>query len=329
MNGTVPLVTIIMPAYNVEDFIVASIESVLQQTISNFELIIINDGSTDSTLKIVEKYSALDSRITLITQRNSGVSIARNYGLRVAKGDYISFLDADDIYEQRYIELMVEPLVSGRADMAFCKYWETDRDTVIAKTPANVVSMHDDSFIKHLFAVDKVHNMALMYNRRSLERHNLTFLEGCPNGEDRMFILKASYFLRVEFVPEYLYRYIYRYNSACRAELSYERLFLMLDGYLNLDVFFHESIVHTEKEFFIQYVGKEIVGVKNDLRRKIWGDLQDQNFDQVEDILIQYKYRYGEVFNVPYTGFKRFTLYPKMKIIQSQNKKLWKKIFKK
>ena len=328
MTETKPLVTIVMPAYNVEDYISASIESVLQQTFSNFELIIIDDGSTDNTNTIISNYLLIDNRIILITQKNAGVSFTRNRGLAMAKGDYISFLDADDIYDQRYIELMSAPLISGKIDMTFCKYREIKGDHVIAMTPEEVISLTNNSFIQHLLKVDKVHNMALMYRKSELLDHGLTFLEGCPNGEDRMFILKASYYLRVQFVPEYLYQYIYRDNSACRIELSYERLFLMLDGYLQLNNFLKKDSTHEETTFFLMYVEKEIIGVKNDLRRKMWADLRANEFDLVLDILKKYKEIYRKEFDVPYTGFKKFSLYPKMKIIQSKNKKLWKWLFK-
>ena len=90
------LVSIIMPVYNCENYLDKSITSVLNQTLDNIELIIINDGSTDNSNKIIEKYLNKDNRIKYINQSNNGVSIARNKGIDMAKGKYIGFVDGDD-----------------------------------------------------------------------------------------------------------------------------------------------------------------------------------------------------------------------------------------
>lgn len=88
--------SIIMPVYNVSDFLTSSITSVLRQTYSHFEIIIVNDGSTDASYSILEKMSKVDRRITVINQENKGLSAARNVGLNIASGDYIFFMDSDD-----------------------------------------------------------------------------------------------------------------------------------------------------------------------------------------------------------------------------------------
>lgn len=97
-----PLFSIIIPLYNKEKYIKDTINCVLQQTIANFELLIIDDGSTDNSVEIVKKF--LDGRIKIIHQKNSGVSAARNNGIRQAKGKYITFLDADDEWTNNFLE---------------------------------------------------------------------------------------------------------------------------------------------------------------------------------------------------------------------------------
>ncbi len=89
-------VSIVIPAYNAEQYLGETIESVLAQTFDDFELLIIDDGSTDNTAEIVSNYSLKDNRVKLISQENQGVSIARNTGIKIAKGEYIAFLDSDD-----------------------------------------------------------------------------------------------------------------------------------------------------------------------------------------------------------------------------------------
>lgn len=104
------LVSVIVPLYNGEKFISQTIESVLNQTYSDLELIIVNDGSTDSSGVIVEKYRARDPRISVITKSNSGVSDTRNIGLSKAKGDLIAFLDADDVWLPDNLEKKISVL---------------------------------------------------------------------------------------------------------------------------------------------------------------------------------------------------------------------------
>jgi glycosyltransferase involved in cell wall biosynthesis len=100
--------SIIMPAYNAENYIGYAIESVLSQTYSNFELIIVNDGSIDKTESIIQQYSAQDQRIILVSQGNSGsAGAARNTALKYVTGDYIQMLDADDCFELNRLNCIV------------------------------------------------------------------------------------------------------------------------------------------------------------------------------------------------------------------------------
>ena len=103
-----PLVSIIMPAYNVERGIRQALDSVLMQTFCDWECIVINDGSSDTTPLIVS--SVADARIRLISQGNGGVAVARNKGLEVAQGQYIAFLDADDVWHPQALEHMCSAL---------------------------------------------------------------------------------------------------------------------------------------------------------------------------------------------------------------------------
>jgi len=110
------LVSIIIPIYNAMDYIEQTLKSVLSQTYNNFEVICINDGSTDKTLEILEKYQKLDSRIKVITTENKNVSNARNRGLEEAKGDYIAFVDSDDIIDNNFIATLYDTIKISGAD---------------------------------------------------------------------------------------------------------------------------------------------------------------------------------------------------------------------
>lgn len=111
-------ISVIIPLYNKEHYIENTIKSVLYQTFSDFEVIVINDGSTDNSTKIVESFT--DSRIKLIMQKNKGVSAARNRGIREAIGDFIAFLDADDTWYPDYLETMIKLSQQYPSYSVFC-----------------------------------------------------------------------------------------------------------------------------------------------------------------------------------------------------------------
>ena len=94
-----PKISVIVPVYNVEQYLRICLDSILAQTFQDFEIICINDGSTDNSLKILEEYKQLDDRLVILTQTQSGAAIARNNGIKQAKGEYIQFLDSDDYVE--------------------------------------------------------------------------------------------------------------------------------------------------------------------------------------------------------------------------------------
>lgn len=96
--------TVIVPVYNAEEYLDRCIESILNQTFTNYELLLVNDGSKDNSLQILRKFEKIDKRITVFTQENQGVSVARNQGIENAKGEYICFIDSDDWVENDYLE---------------------------------------------------------------------------------------------------------------------------------------------------------------------------------------------------------------------------------
>ena len=122
------LVSIIIPAYNADRFINETISSVIKQTYTNWELIIVNDGSTDNTLNIVENYCKADHRISIISKRNTGVSDSRNIGITHSKGQLIAFLDADDMWMPHNLEKKIDVLKQNPdVDFVFSNNLESDQ----------------------------------------------------------------------------------------------------------------------------------------------------------------------------------------------------------
>lgn len=120
------LVSVIIPVYNVEKYLPQCIDSVRNQTYKNLEIILINDGSSDKSGEICEKYSKTDSRIYVIHKENGGLSDARNAGLDYASGEYIFFLDSDDFIDLKTIDCMLHYLIKTKSDMALCNIQYVD-----------------------------------------------------------------------------------------------------------------------------------------------------------------------------------------------------------
>lgn len=120
-----PLITVIIPIYNVEKYLRRAVDSVLGQTYRNLDIILVDDGSPDGCPQICDSYAAREARVRVIHKENGGLSDARNAGLRVAGGDYIAFLDSDDYYAPRFIEILYEEISRHDAQVAVCTYETT------------------------------------------------------------------------------------------------------------------------------------------------------------------------------------------------------------
>lgn len=115
------LISIIIPVYNVEKYLEECIESCINQTYKNIEIILINDGSTDKSLEICQKYANIDNRIIVKSIPNSGVAHARNVGIGLSKGDYITFIDSDDFVDRNFCEVLLKPFLNKKIDIVRLK----------------------------------------------------------------------------------------------------------------------------------------------------------------------------------------------------------------
>ncbi len=128
-----PLISVVIPAYNAEQFLDETLESVLSQTYENWECIIVNDGSTDNTEEIAKKWCEKDTRFRYFYKENSGTSDTRNLGIKKARGEYIAFLDADDLYMPNFLEVCLENLVEKDVDLVAPKmleFWDVQNEVI-------------------------------------------------------------------------------------------------------------------------------------------------------------------------------------------------------
>ena len=142
-----PEVSVVVPVYNVEDYLAKCIESILNQTFKDFELILVNDGSTDHSLDVIRKYEQLDERIKVVNKPNGGLSDARNAGMAIARGVYIDFVDSDDSIEPDLLKECME------------KFHETDADMVIFDVYQYYQKTNTREVIKNVYDGSKIYSL--------------------------------------------------------------------------------------------------------------------------------------------------------------------------
>ena len=124
-----PLVSVIIPVYNIEKYLRQCLDSIINQTLKDIEIICVDDGSTDSSLAILQEYKEKDNRIKVLQQQNQYAGVARNNGLKIAKGKYLSFLDSDDFFELNMLEEMYNQAEKDNSDIVMCIFYDFDTKT--------------------------------------------------------------------------------------------------------------------------------------------------------------------------------------------------------
>ena len=156
-------VSIIVPIYNMEQYLNRCLESIINQTYENIEIILINDGSKDNSLEICKNYAKKDNRIMIIDQKNSGVSSARNSGLDKATGEYLAFVDPDDWIDKDGIEKMVDFALKHKCDIAFFDYKINDEIQKSEKVNLEYTKETKDEFMATLYACALINECKTVY----------------------------------------------------------------------------------------------------------------------------------------------------------------------
>ena len=201
------LITVIIPCYNAQDFIERTINSVLNQTYDKLELIIVDDGSIDNCKNIISKINS--DKLTYFYQKNAGVSAARNKGLSLAKGDYILFLDADDLIVDNFIENRFSFLTENDRFNACCSIIHTIdiNDNLISNSYSNISNIEELlTFEDKKFSCPS----GYLFKTSSLTENNLSFNINLSSSADRYFLLEYFNFNKIGFVNDspLLYRII-------------------------------------------------------------------------------------------------------------------------
>lgn len=216
------MISIIIPIYNVEKYLDKCLESVLNQTYKNLEIILINDGSTDRSPNICNKYYKKDKRIKLINKKNEGVSSARNTGIELSKGKYIVFIDPDDYVTYNHIKVLYDCITRYNVDLVISNAIEINEEGVVVKNEEKKSFLMDkDQCLKELLSDDNFYHMCWgnMYRKELLEK--IRFNCKYRIAEDLDFLykyiknIKSAYFL-----SKNTYYYLIREGSATNSTYS-------------------------------------------------------------------------------------------------------------
>jgi len=219
-------ISIIVPVYNVEKYLVACLESLVNQTYQNIEVVLVDDGSTDHSSVICEEYVQRDSRIHLYYQINGGVSSARNLGLEKANGEYVVFVDSDDYVLSNYVETLYGLLSNNNADIAMIALnyklesnAQASNKNVKIATPNNKdeISMNSEETLNHIFDDDLYLGYVCnkIFKRKFIILYNIRFEESVKLWEDILFCCQyITNINRAIYSSEKLYIYNIRGESA-------------------------------------------------------------------------------------------------------------------
>lgn len=213
-------ISVIIPVFNIADYLPQCLNSIIQNTYENLEIICIDDGSTDQSLKVLNAFAEKDSRIIVIHKKNEGVSAARNTGIEAATGDFITFIDGDDIVHNRYFEILKKTTDKENADLTVCEYSVFDDLSHITSYLENRYENYNYNIVDKAFPINYLKSITNTLYRCDVVK-NYRFPVGVKIAEDTYFnanlyihMLDCGTKLKVVMINEKLYYYFYRENSA-------------------------------------------------------------------------------------------------------------------
>ena len=207
-----PKVSIIVPVYNVEEYLERCLDSLVNQTLKDIEIIIVNDGSTDGSKEIIQKYLNKYKNIVYLEKENGGLSSARNYGIPYAKGEYIGFVDSDDYVEFTMYEKMYKKAVEEKSDMVECDFiWEYPN-----KKREDIGKIYSGK--KEAIVEARVVAWNKIIKKDIIEKTKITFPEGLRYEDIEFFYKIVPYLDKISFVKETLVHYVQRESSIANTQ---------------------------------------------------------------------------------------------------------------
>lgn len=259
-----PLVSVIVPIYNTQEFLPRCLDSILGQTYADMEIILVNDGSTDGSLSVCERYAARDSRIQFISQPNQGALAARREGVRICRGGYVMFVDSDDWIEPELLEVMVRAAQECGGSLVCTNVSMESGDRIIEKKNAIPSGIYETGEIaKDLFYYKDTdcygilpYNVAKLYSRDILKEAIDNVSRDIRYAEDKAVLFTLVFRnMKVCFLDEMYYHYCVREGSTTELENP--------DYLIELTAFYKYAKQifdgHAEREHLLRQLGKYLL----------------------------------------------------------------------
>lgn len=288
------LISVIIPVYNVQKYLEKCLNSVLNQTYKNLEILLIDDGSTDNSGKICEEYKLKDSRIKVLHKTNGGLSSARNYGIEASKGIYITFIDSDDDIEEDYIEYLYKLLKKYHTKMSICSY------NVIKNNKTNLGINLEEKLLSTEECLDNllcekgftVSACAKMYEKNLFNNITFPLNKLCEdNGTTYKLIMKCP---NIAYGNQAKYNYYIHNNSITTSSFNIKKLDL-----IELVDIMGEDII---KEYpnLINSVEKKKSSARFSILRQILESKNRKEYNYIEKEIIKYlKNKKKKILNNP------------------------------
>lgn len=223
-----PRISIIIPVYNSEKYLEKCLTTVINQTYSNIEIIIIDDGSSDNSKLICEKYSTIDERIIFISKNNEGVSIARNTGIKIARGEWIYFLDSDDFLELNMFDELLEVVNKTNCDIVQFGYYNYKNGKILSERVPSKYIEYNSEYLKVFLKNNQIGALAAwshFFKRSIIEENSIFFEKELKHGEDQLFVYSAfCHMKKIIVLNKSFYNYVQSDGSVSRKPLEVKAL---------------------------------------------------------------------------------------------------------
>ena len=316
-------ISVIVPVYKVERYLDICLDSIINQTFEDFEIICVNDGSPDNCINILRQYAKFDSRIKIYSQKNKGLSAARNTGLKYALGEYITFVDSDDLLSPVALERMYNNICENNSDYMFSYvyqfledkgfYWELPNikefKKYITKPVFNESELGPEFYLKYIFSA-----WAKMYRKEFIK--DFSFPEGLI-FEDLPFFAKCylnATRISYDFEPLYFYR---KTQNSIISSAGENFLDIFKINKITTKIFEESGKLEKYKTTLLvsqmESVLVRTLETKGIVKRRMFDKIQETyaniDFDKYDMKLLKTKnvyYAYQEILNKDYKNFKRF-----------------------
>ena len=289
-------ISVIVPIYNVEPYLHRCVDSLLLQTYQDFELILIDDGSTDNCGMICDEYAALDDRIRVIHKLNGGLSDARNVGLEIATGEYIAFVDSDDWVARDYLECLFVTLCETGADICECNLIKTTGEKNIHKN-GNDLAVYDTVDAMEKLICDEIfhqHVWNKLYHRKVIA--GIMFPVGKTNEDEFWTYQVMGNAKKVAKISNILYFYFQRSGSIMNETYSLKRLDA-LEAKKKRQLFIDEFFPKLSSQARINLFGSSIYAGQMSMIY-LSKDQQAEARKKINAVISEYKISFKECFRI-------------------------------